>query len=73
MYYRVMPNFRLSFTAALKSTVNQAIRNEDQKRGRQLATMFEKAAIALRIKFGGDSVWKFHVRKKKEDLPRGND
>jgi hypothetical protein len=60
-----MPNFRASLTAGIKTAVNNAITHNDQKRGRQLATMFEKAAVRLRLEFGGESLWKFHKRKPK--------
>lgn len=59
-----MSDFRANFTAMLQSTVNTAVLNNDEKRGRQLATMFEKASVVLRKRFGGRSIWQFEKRER---------
>ena len=48
----------------LQMSVASAIEHEDQRYGRQLATTFEKAAIQLRIQFGGQSLLAVRKRKK---------
>jgi hypothetical protein len=46
-------NYRAALVGGINKAVRAAIEHDDQKFGRQLATIFEKAALTLRAKFGG--------------------
>lgn len=60
-----MSNFRSTFARMLRVSVNNAVTRGDEIYGKQLATMFEKASIVLRHRFGGRSVWQMERKRPK--------
>jgi hypothetical protein len=53
-------SFRQKFANELRTAVENAIAHDDQRYGRQLATMFEKFGMVLRAHFGGSPLWATH-------------
>lgn len=57
-YSFFMPPSRQLLAGGITSAVAHAIDTNDQKRGRQLATLFERQALVLRARFGGKSLYR---------------
>jgi hypothetical protein len=53
-----MPGFRQLLAGQLRSAVKGAMAYNDQKYGRQLASLLERHALMLRATFGGDPLWR---------------
>ena len=71
---------RQQLAGLVRTFVETAIANDDTKYGRQLASMFEKYSMHLRLYFGGPPLWatsqKLRLQRKhphpKEQVLNGN-
>jgi hypothetical protein len=57
-------NFRATLYGMVRTAVDNAIKNDDQKYARQLASFLERQIVRLRLKFGGQTIWQ-RARKSK--------
>lgn len=67
-----MPSPRHFLAGSIKTAVARAIEDNDQKYGRQLATMFERSALVLRATLGGEPLWRTHSTAENRVDPHGN-